>query len=250
MTDTIPPTPEVPPGLRDAAQLTKPIPFVGAGASKLAGCPDWNEFADEALRVFVEHGKFSHAQPDQVKTLNPRVKLSIALALQAEHHIQIDFRRILHRKERTEHAIGCRLYSYLSKLGKTFVTTNYDEWLDEEIVPPTTDVGAAGGRQRGCSTTGPDGLFQARRHTPCGGELFDGANLPDQRFAGLFRDGAAGLDYAQARSYHVRTGRFNAPDPVYAVRTPAAPLPSPAAARASPRTAGPPRRRPSGTRPR
>jgi hypothetical protein len=97
MTDTIPPTPEVPPGVREAAQLTKLIPFVGAGASKLAGCPDWNECADEALRVFVEHGKFSHAQLDQVKTLSPRVKLSIALALQAEHHIQIDFRRILHR---------------------------------------------------------------------------------------------------------------------------------------------------------
>jgi hypothetical protein len=145
MTDTIPPTPEVPPGLREAAQLTKLIPFVGAGASKLAGCPDWNEFADEALRVFVEHRKFSHAQLDQVKTLSPRVKLSIALALQAEHHIQIDFRRILHRKERTEHAIGCRLYSYLSKLGKTFITTNYDEWLDDEIVPPTTDVGAEAG---------------------------------------------------------------------------------------------------------
>jgi hypothetical protein len=69
MTDTIPPTPEVPPGLREAAQLTKLIPFVGAGASKLAGCPDWNEFAEEALRVFVEHRKFSHAQLDQVKTL-------------------------------------------------------------------------------------------------------------------------------------------------------------------------------------
>jgi hypothetical protein len=146
MTDIIPPIPEVPAGLREAAQLTKLIPFVGAGASKLAGCPDWNEFADEALRVFVEHGKFSHAQLDQVKALSPRVRLSIALALQAEHHIQIDFRRILQRKERTEHAMGCRLYSYLSKLGKTFVTTNYDEWLDEEIVAPTTDVrGEAGG---------------------------------------------------------------------------------------------------------
>jgi hypothetical protein len=55
--------------------------------------------------VFVEHRKLSHAQLDQVKTLSPRVKLSIALALQAEHHIQIDFRRILHRKERSEHAI-------------------------------------------------------------------------------------------------------------------------------------------------
>src|SRR2546426_99524 len=134
MIDMIPPIPDVPPALREAAQLTKLIPFVGAGASKLAGCPDWNEFADDALRMFVEHQKFSHAQLDQVRTLSPRVKLSIALALQAEHHVQVDFRKILHRKERTEHAIGRRLYSYLSKLGKTFVTTNYDEWLDEEIV--------------------------------------------------------------------------------------------------------------------
>jgi hypothetical protein len=96
MTDAIPPIPEVPAALREAAQLTKLIPFVGAGASKLAGCPDWNEFADNALKVFVEHGKFSHAQLAQVKTLNPRVKLATALALQAEHQIQVDFRRILH----------------------------------------------------------------------------------------------------------------------------------------------------------
>jgi hypothetical protein len=101
MTDAIPSIPEVPPALREAAQLTKLIPFVGAGASKLAGCPDWNQFADDSLRVFVEHGKFSHAQLDQIKTLNPRVKLAIALALQAEHQIQIDFRRILHGRERT-----------------------------------------------------------------------------------------------------------------------------------------------------
>jgi SIR2-like protein len=33
-----------------------------------------------------------------------------------------------------------------ARAGKTFVTTNYDEWLDDEIVPPTTDVeGEAGG---------------------------------------------------------------------------------------------------------
>jgi RHS repeat-associated protein len=53
-------------------------------------------------------------------------------------------------------------------------------------------------------------------YTPFGGELFSGQGLPSLRFAGLFRDGEAGLDYAQARSYQVRTGRFNAPDPVYA----------------------------------
>jgi hypothetical protein len=48
MADAIPPIPEVPPALREATQLTKLIPFVGAGASKLAGCPGWNEFADDA----------------------------------------------------------------------------------------------------------------------------------------------------------------------------------------------------------
>lgn len=52
-------------------------------------------------------------------------------------------------------------------------------------------------------------------YTPFGGELFSGQGLPPQRFAGLFRDGEAGLDYAQARSYQVRTGRFSAVDPIF-----------------------------------
>jgi RHS repeat-associated protein len=53
-------------------------------------------------------------------------------------------------------------------------------------------------------------------YTPFGAEVVPAAGLPDQRFAGLFRDPEAGLDYAQARMYQVRTGRFNRPDPVYA----------------------------------
>jgi RHS repeat-associated protein len=49
---------------------------------------------------------------------------------------------------------------------------------------------------------------------PFGDELYSGLFLPDQRFAALMRDGEAGLDYAQARSYQVRTGRFSRPDPM------------------------------------
>lgn len=140
MAHDIPPIPDVPEGLREAAQLGNLVPFVGAGASKLAGCPDWDEFANAALSVFVEHGAFSHAQLDQVKQLRPRIKLSIALALQTASTAPIDFRALLHRKDRTEHPIGRRLYSHLSKLGKTFVTTNYDEWLDDELPAPALDV--------------------------------------------------------------------------------------------------------------
>ena len=140
MPDDILPIPDVPDGLREASQLGKLVPFVGAGASKLAGCPDWDQLANAALSMLVEHGKFSHAQLDQVAHLRPRIKLSIALALQAESKISIDFRALLHRQERREHPIGRRLYSHLAKLGKTFVTTNYDEWLDDELSAPPLNV--------------------------------------------------------------------------------------------------------------
>nr|WP_320051422.1 SIR2 family protein [uncultured Desulfuromonas sp.] len=122
-------------GLREAAQRGTLIPFIGAGASRLAGSPDWNGHADKALKQFVENGKFSHAQLDQLQGISARVKLSIALALQDEHGLKIDHRAILQPNEKTDPK-GIRLYSGLSKLGKTFVTTNYDEWLDEYLALP------------------------------------------------------------------------------------------------------------------
>jgi RHS repeat-associated protein len=50
------------------------------------------------------------------------------------------------------------------------------------------------------------------------GEQVTISTVGHKSYAGLFRDGEAGLDYAEARSYQVRTGRFSAPDPVYAGR--------------------------------
>src|SRR5262249_6387470 len=74
MNPEIAPIPDIPEAIREAAQLAKLVPFIGAGASKLAGCPDWDEFANGALRLFVDHGKFSHAQLDQIKHLRPRIQ--------------------------------------------------------------------------------------------------------------------------------------------------------------------------------
>ena len=113
--------------------------FVGAGLSNLAGCPDWSEFADAALRDLVQQGKFSHGQLDQVSHLNPRVKLSIARRLERKHKTNINFRSILHPNGKTNKK-GRRLYANLSKLGNKFVTTNYDEWLDEVFSIPKISV--------------------------------------------------------------------------------------------------------------
>jgi hypothetical protein len=138
--EELPLVPGVPETLREAAQLGKLIPFVGAGVSLLAGCPGWGQFADGALRCFVDRGKFSNAQLDQIRGLNPRVRLSIALGLQEELKLKIDFRQLLHPVERKDHRKGRHVYSLLSRIGRTFVTTNYDEWLDDEIGPPPVSV--------------------------------------------------------------------------------------------------------------
>ncbi len=129
-------------GLREAAQRGTLIPFVGAGASRLAGGPGWPEFADEALKQFIRAGKFSHAQLDQLQGQSPRIKLSIARGLQEEYGISIDFKSLFHPNGKMNDPKGVQLYGSLSVLGKTFVTTNYDEWLDEEIIVPKVSVDA------------------------------------------------------------------------------------------------------------
>jgi hypothetical protein len=63
------------------------------------------------------------------------VKLSIALSLQRAHDTPIDFEKLLYPPGSTN-ANGRRLYAALSTLGKTFVTTNYDRWLDSDINAP------------------------------------------------------------------------------------------------------------------
>jgi len=140
MGDQLLPIPRVPDGLREAAQLGKLIPFVGAGASRLAGCPSWPQFADDALKWLIQNGKFTYSQLDQIRSLHPRLKLSLARTLAKEKGIVIDFRSLLHPTLRRDHKNGCKLYNSLFSLGKIFVTTNYDEWLDERIPEPTPAV--------------------------------------------------------------------------------------------------------------
>ena len=143
MASRIPIVPELPKMLRDAAFRGVLIPFVGAGASVLAGCPTWGELADDALKHFIGTGHFTYAQFDQIERLPPRVKLSIALGLQEKHEALIDFGRFLHPPEQENHESnqkGQRLYTGLSGLGRTFVTTNYDKWLDESLAAPYATI--------------------------------------------------------------------------------------------------------------
>lgn len=133
MIEKLEPLPEIPQPLRIAAvQGTKLVPFVGAGVSQIGGCPGWGEFANAALRFFLDNGKLSHAQFDQISALSARVKLSIALEMERKHELRIDFKGLL-APFASKRAIGDKVYADIASMATTFVTTNYDEWLDSPL---------------------------------------------------------------------------------------------------------------------
>lgn len=130
------PVPTIPAGLREAALIGKLIPFIGAGTSRLAGCPGWDDFANGILQQLIDKGKFTYSQLDQIRDLSPRIKLSIATSIAADTKTPIDYDLLFHPTARAEHKKGRRLYASLFALGNIFVTTNYDRWLDDRIAEP------------------------------------------------------------------------------------------------------------------
>lgn len=124
------------------------VPFVGAGVSMLAGCPLWKEFADKVMMHMVTQGVIPRAQYDQMANDQPIVRLSYSLYLSKKHNVRIPFDDILHPEPALAHPQGRRLYAYIGRLAKVFVTTNYDKWLDQilalaEIAP--AGLGASSG---------------------------------------------------------------------------------------------------------
>ena len=123
MIEKIEPIPKkIPEALHLAAFQRKLIPFVGAGVSQLGGCPNWNEFANATLNFFVGEGKLTHAQLNQISSLSSRVKLSLALDLEKQHDLRIDFKKLL-EPSADKKKIGDEVYANLSKLATTFVTS-------------------------------------------------------------------------------------------------------------------------------
>ncbi len=132
MIDKIEVYPVIPDVLRQAALQKTIVPFIGAGVSQLGGCPGWTEFANAALNFFVQQGKLSHAQLDQVASLSSRIKLSLVEGLEKQHDLRIDFDDLL-KPDPSKQKLGDGVYANLLKLATTFVTTNYDSWLHHRL---------------------------------------------------------------------------------------------------------------------
>lgn len=148
--------PSVPTAVIKAARQAKLVIFVGAGVSRLAGSPSWNEFADRLMKELVRKELLSFAELNQLNALHPRTKLSIAIDLCQANDIRPDFREILMKKvsQETNTEIFSRIYS----LGVPLVTTNYDDWLDqlaEKDRPNNALIEVASGPESEIADPGP-----------------------------------------------------------------------------------------------
>lgn len=161
MLKNIPQYPEITEDLYLAAGSKELVPFIGAGVSRLAGYPDWGAFADKTLKFFVEKGKLNYAQYDQISSLSPRVKLSVAVDLEKRHDLPIDFENILRppppndkqQEDVYKHVLA------LSHFSKTFVTTNYDKELD--TLSPASGLALEGkGESKGETVLPPSCVYK------------------------------------------------------------------------------------------
>ncbi len=121
-------SPELREELKNAAQSGRLVVFIGAGISRMVGCPSWDGFASKVLRQLTPKVIDYHERALINSITDPRKRLSIAKILEEENGKRIDYKKIfLIKGARSE------IYSYINHFSCTFVTTNYDKLIKPEI---------------------------------------------------------------------------------------------------------------------
>lgn len=122
--------PDIPKEILDASSRGKLIIFVGAGVSRIIGCPSWREFAEKYLKDLLEkkiinYYEFSHLQNEE-----PRKLLSICLKIYKEYNLIPPKTGDILKADEIK-LIKYPIYDDLYSFNAIYLTTNYDEYLDK-----------------------------------------------------------------------------------------------------------------------
>lgn len=117
--------PDLPSEIGQAALDGDLVLFVGAGVSILAGLPSWDDLALKVLEDLRQKKYLNYSELEQLKSLDPKKKLSIAEQITKDNSIPFDLTKHL-----ASGASDKGIYGYLNKIGCPCVTTNYDELLE------------------------------------------------------------------------------------------------------------------------
>ncbi|TYP94858.1 SIR2-like domain-containing protein [Fodinibius salinus] len=126
--------PEPPTEIIEAAKDNRLVLFIGTGPSISMGAANWNQFADNVLNQLRKKEIIDYAFIDQLSNLDPRKRLSIARSLAEEEGVEIDYKKSVMPSEKD--STESKIYEHLLGIGSHFVTTNYDDYLDQPIHKP------------------------------------------------------------------------------------------------------------------
>ena len=90
------------------------------------GSPSWSGFAEGLIKQVINKGGINYSIYQQISHLDHKKQLSIMRSLAQSLSISIDYEKILQPRE----SAGSSIYDSLLKIGCTYVTTNYDKYLD------------------------------------------------------------------------------------------------------------------------
>lgn len=116
-----------------AARAKKLVLFIGAGVSKILGCPSWDDLAKEYLRFVQSHiSNISYSEIKHLEKQDARKLISICAALLAadtKKHV-FPLKKILKPKITPENKKYKEIFKLITRFNCPYVTTNIDELLD------------------------------------------------------------------------------------------------------------------------
>ncbi|MEG8945625.1 SIR2 family protein [Rosettibacter firmus] len=124
--------PDVPDEIISAAQHGRLVLFIGAGLSRIIGCPSWDEFACLFLKVLYEKKIINYHEYEKLQHLDARKLLSICRKLYEKKlgKKSLDFiKSFLTAKDDLNEKFN--IYDNLYSFNAIYVTTNYDDYLDK-----------------------------------------------------------------------------------------------------------------------
>ena len=148
--------PRIPFEVKVAASEGNLVIFVGAGVSRLMGCPSWGEFADGALRQLADQELITFADVEQLSNLSAKQRLSIAVQVSKSKSVPLNYEKLIMPSNK----INSKVYEHLLDIGCIYVTTNYDRFLDSK--PGKMSIGEPGKAEDSVDKDEPEIIYQPK----------------------------------------------------------------------------------------
>jgi hypothetical protein len=119
-----------------AAQRGDLLLFVGAGVSRIVGSPSWEGLAKKHLDFIFDCGLINYSEYKHLEKQNPRKLLSICKELTSKDvkGRSFNIQKVLEDDIRSTPNTYSDIYQYLDNFNCPYVTTNFDGFLDSDLI--------------------------------------------------------------------------------------------------------------------